>query len=214
MNFTCPHCNGLIDVPPEQMGQTIECPMCNGTMSMPPAQETAAAPPASAGGQQTPTCGLAIGSLVCGILSLLCVPLIGIGAVVCGHIAMSKIKKSAGELQGNGMAIAGLVTGYLGIIFMIVFVAIMSSAFFMAKDQSQSIICINNLRQIEMAKDQAAMKNNRPIGEMVTKDEVSEHIMNGFDSMTCPEGGTYTINPVGEKPSCSIHGYSYDNDGF
>ena len=36
-------------------------------------------------------------------------------AIVFGHISLSQIKKSAGRLGGKGLAIAGLVLGYLGI---------------------------------------------------------------------------------------------------
>jgi type IV pilus assembly protein PilA len=36
-------------------------------------------------------------------------------AVVFGHVPLSQIKKSAGRLGGKGLAIAGLVLGYLGI---------------------------------------------------------------------------------------------------
>ena len=58
------------------------------------------------------TCGLAIASLICGILGILCVP-VAIAAVVCGHLALSAISKSDGYLTGRGMAIAGLICGYL-----------------------------------------------------------------------------------------------------
>ena len=53
------------------------------------------------------TSGLAIASLVCGIL---CVP---IASIVLGHLALSQIKRAAGAVVGKGMAIAGLVLGYL-----------------------------------------------------------------------------------------------------
>lgn len=60
--------------------------------------------------------GLAIASLICGILSLLGFLIFtGIPAVICGHIAKSRIKKSSGAITGSGMATAGLVTGYLSI---------------------------------------------------------------------------------------------------
>ena len=39
---------------------------------------------------------------------------ISLGAVICGHIALSQIKKT-GE-NGRGLAIAGLILGYLGLI--------------------------------------------------------------------------------------------------
>jgi hypothetical protein len=58
------------------------------------------------------TSALAIWSLVLGILSLTCFGFLsGIPAVICGHIARSEIKKSEGRLEGEGMALAGLITG-------------------------------------------------------------------------------------------------------
>lgn len=74
------------------------------------------------------TCGLATASLICGILGFLCFPG-GIAAIVCGHLALSAISKSDGYLTGRGMAIAGLICGYLMITFnvFIVAVAIFSS---------------------------------------------------------------------------------------
>ncbi|MDB4816971.1 GYF domain-containing protein [bacterium] len=64
-----------------------------------------------------PTSGLAIASMVCGILSIiLCYvnAIVGIPAVICGHMAMKRIKASQGQIAGKGMAIAGLICGYLG----------------------------------------------------------------------------------------------------
>src|SRR2546421_5995785 len=59
---------------------------------------------------------LAIVSVVLGVLSFLCIPIIPvIPAIVCGHVAWSKINKSAGALQGKGIAIVGLIVGYLAI---------------------------------------------------------------------------------------------------
>ena len=59
------------------------------------------------------TSGLAIASLIFGIPVLF--PPFSIVAVVFGHVSLSQIKKSAGRLGGKGLAIAGLVLGYLGI---------------------------------------------------------------------------------------------------
>ncbi len=63
-----------------------------------------AAPPASR------ISALAICSLVFGILGLCC--LLFIPAIICGHIALVKMSSDPG-LKGKGMAIAGLVLGYL-----------------------------------------------------------------------------------------------------
>ncbi|MEN3369748.1 MAG: hypothetical protein V7609_1891 [Verrucomicrobiota bacterium] len=66
-----------------------------------------------------PTEPLAIWSLVLSLVGLLgfCCggPLLGIGAVVCGHLALSKINEKP-ELQGRGLALAGLIIGYFAIV--------------------------------------------------------------------------------------------------
>src|SRR5256885_16926191 len=59
------------------------------------------------------TSGKAIASLVCGLF-LFAFPL-SILAIILGHLSLSEIRKSAGRLQGHGLAMAGLVLGYLGI---------------------------------------------------------------------------------------------------
>ena len=60
------------------------------------------------------TSGLAIGSLVCGIL---CVPIV---SIVLGHLALSQIKRAAGAVSGKGMAIAGLILGYLTVLISLI----------------------------------------------------------------------------------------------
>src|SRR5438270_9045386 len=59
---------------------------------------------------------MAIVSVVLGVLSFLCIPIVPvIPAIVCGHIAWSKISKSGGALQGKGITIVGLIVGYLAV---------------------------------------------------------------------------------------------------
>ncbi|HEX4093414.1 MAG TPA: DUF4190 domain-containing protein [Trebonia sp.] len=60
-----------------------------------------------------PTSGLAIGALVCGIAEIFTLGFAAIPAVILGHLARQHIRQT-GE-RGDGMAIAGLVLGYLGI---------------------------------------------------------------------------------------------------
>ena len=73
------------------------------------------------------TSALAVVSLVAGILSWVFVPLVGaIVAIVTGHMARSEIRREPERLEGDGMAIAGLILGYaqivltvLGILFIL-----------------------------------------------------------------------------------------------
>jgi hypothetical protein len=56
---------------------------------------------------------LAIGSLVIGYCNPGAGLPIAIGAVICGHIAVTKIRYAPDRYTGMGLAIAGLVIGYL-----------------------------------------------------------------------------------------------------
>jgi hypothetical protein len=64
------------------------------------------------------TNGFAVGSLACGIFGMF----LGIPAVVLGHAARKQIEKT-GE-RGDGMAIAGLILGYLSISIWVLFILI------------------------------------------------------------------------------------------
>ncbi len=70
-------------------------------------------PPHSQPEQKAPTSGLAIASLVCGLLGFLLSFLTGIPAIIMGHMAMSRIKAANGTLGGGGMALAGTILGYI-----------------------------------------------------------------------------------------------------
>jgi hypothetical protein len=62
------------------------------------------------------TSGKAIASLVLGILSLICIPVLpAIGGLVLGFVGLSDIKR--GRSGGKGIAIAGVVTSSLGLVF-------------------------------------------------------------------------------------------------
>lgn len=56
----------------------------------------------------------AVFSLVFGIICWVAMPFIGaVVAVVCGHVARGEIRRAPpGTIEGDGMAIAGLILGY------------------------------------------------------------------------------------------------------
>jgi hypothetical protein len=64
---------------------------------------------------RAPTSGLALTSVILGASSLFFCILTGIPAICFGHVARSEIRRSYGKLSGDGMAIAGLVLGYLSV---------------------------------------------------------------------------------------------------
>lgn len=73
-----------------------------------------------------PNSALAIASMVCGIVSILMCyvhAVAAIPAVICGHMALKKIRESEYPMAGRGMAIAGLVTGYLGLLIQLAIIS-------------------------------------------------------------------------------------------
>lgn len=59
----------------------------------------------------SPGSTLAVVSLVCSLLGLM-LYFPAIAGIVCGHIALSQMKKSGND-EGRGLAIAGLAIGYI-----------------------------------------------------------------------------------------------------
>ncbi|MEU2788251.1 DUF1707 and DUF4190 domain-containing protein [Streptomyces sp. NPDC007100] len=74
----------------------------------------------------TRTNGAATGSLVCGILTPVTWGLTAIPAVILGHKARAEVRQS-GE-RGDGQAVAGLILGWLGIGFWVVFLCCVALA--------------------------------------------------------------------------------------
>ena len=70
------------------------------------------------------TSGTAIASLIFGILSWVMLPFIGaLLAVVLGHSARSEIRRAPpGTIEGDGMALGGLILGWVHLAFFIVVV--------------------------------------------------------------------------------------------
>ena len=162
------------------------------------------------------TSALAISSLVLGILGILflliCIsPLFAIPAVICGHMAYSRIKRSSGTLTGDGLALAGLITGYISIglsVFLVpMMMAIAIPNFVKARSTSQANACINNLRQIDAAANQFALENHLTNGQAINfPSDLTPYLKlnrNG-NFPSCPAGGVYSIKNVGDTPTCSI----------
>jgi hypothetical protein len=68
------------------------------------------------------TNGMAVASLVLSISALFC-GFPAILGIICGHIALGQINRRGGH--GRGLAIAGLVIGYVFVVLFLVFVVIL-----------------------------------------------------------------------------------------
>jgi len=77
----------------------------------------------------------------------------GIPAVICGHVAQSRIRHSGGTLSGEGLAIGGLVTGYIGTVLTTfavigILAGMMLPAMSTARERAYRAKCMSNLSQI------------------------------------------------------------------
>lgn len=82
------------------------------------------------------TSWLAATSLAFGILAYLVLPGIGaLVAVILGHSAHSGIRRlPPGSVEGDGMALAGLILGWIQIVLVIVVVGLVSLALALARN--------------------------------------------------------------------------------
>jgi hypothetical protein len=81
------------------------------------------------GQPRTGTSGFAIASMVLGIVGV--IPFLiwngiaSILALVFGYIARSQIKRSGGTQGGRGMALAGIILGWIGIALLVILIVVL-----------------------------------------------------------------------------------------
>ncbi|MDB6026722.1 MAG: hypothetical protein JWM68_2945 [Verrucomicrobiales bacterium] len=73
--------------------------------------------------------------------------------------------------------------------------------FVKARATAQQNACVNNLRQIDGAKDQWAIEKGKKTGDSPASSDVEEYIKK---VPVCPAGGSYTYGVVGTNPACSL----------
>jgi prepilin-type N-terminal cleavage/methylation domain-containing protein len=81
--------------------------------------------------------------------------------------------------------------------------AIAIPSFVKARNTAQQNACINNLRQIDSGKEQAALANKWADGSVPTTSVVNTYIK-GSTTPECPANGTYTYSVIGTNPVCSM----------
>jgi hypothetical protein len=111
--------------PPPQWGPPQQAPQWG-----PPQPQWGQPPPGQPWGYGPPpqqNNGLAIASFICSLASVFTCGVSAIVAIVLGHIALSQIKRGEGATGGRGLAMAGVIIGYvvvgLGVLLIVVAVA-------------------------------------------------------------------------------------------
>jgi type IV pilus assembly protein PilA len=133
-----------------QQNNAIFCPNCGARAAnaeVSPSARAGSASPCPAAPIIPETSGLAIGSLICGILFFI-LPT-AIAAIVMGHISRAQIRRSGGRKTGAGIALAGLILGYAGaavIPFVLIIAAIAIPNLLRAKMAANEASAVGSLR--------------------------------------------------------------------
>ena len=80
--------------------------------------------------------------------------------------------------------------------------------FVKARTASQKNACIANLKQIDGAKATWALENKKVNTDTPAATELYGSSNYIRDTPGCPGGGTYTMNDVQTKPTCTVSGHT------
>jgi type IV pilus assembly protein PilA len=179
------------------------CRKCGARMNVtPPPPPAASTPPTSPlpPGVEPPTSGKAIGSLIAGIFFLF-LPA-SIVAVILGHLSISEINKSAARIKGKGLAVAGLVLGYMGIAFIpfvLIIAAIAIPNFLRARTAANEASAVGSMRTFNTALASYALQC--PQGFPASTEQL------GPGSGDC--SGANLIDQSLSSPNAIRHGYVF-----
>jgi hypothetical protein len=128
----------------------------------------------------------------------------GGAAVICAWWAAWQINKSGGGLRGAELARIGAIMGYLSVAIFLLSLTLPN--LFRARSFAAKSACVNNLRQLEGAKEQWALENKKTPADTPTFDDLVGTDKYIKVTPSCPAQGAYTLGNMATKPRCSIDG--------
>ncbi|HKQ86932.1 MAG TPA: DUF4190 domain-containing protein, partial [Candidatus Acidoferrales bacterium] len=149
--------------------------------------------------QPPETSGKAVASLTCGFLFFFFPA--ALAAIILGHISLADIRKSAGRLKGHGIAVGGLVLGYLGVVMIPLILIVAAIAIpnllraRMAANEASAVASLRTIDQAAIAYSQT-YKNGYP---------GSLEVLAGIGIPSCDHAGLID----GELASGTRNGYVF-----
>jgi type II secretory pathway pseudopilin PulG len=157
--------------------------------------------------------GLAVASLILGIISIPTLGLLGVGAITAlalGSVALKRIKKDPETHGGKGMAIAGIITSAFSLLLTAVFCIVTAIAvpkFYEKVRHARESVALNSLRAIHNNEMQFNAMNSR----YATLKELGEagFLDQKYADGIVVSGYVYSSSSVSEKTYC-IHAVRTD----
>jgi prepilin-type N-terminal cleavage/methylation domain-containing protein len=110
----------------------------------------------------------------------------------------NNMQNKRNRIQGFTLVEIMIVVAIIGLL-----AAIAIPNFVRARNTSQKNACINNLRQIDGAKNQWALENKKQDTDTPANTDIQVYLK-GNTVPSCPSNGNYTLNPVSTLPNCSL----------
>jgi hypothetical protein len=146
----CPRCQK------RNPDEAARCQYCGALIIRAPA--TAAGQPefpARARSVPSRTSGMAIASMVLGLLGLFSLGILALVGLILGIVGLRQIGRSEGRLQGQALAVGGIVVSGLVLAVMFLFVPIVAAVllpvFAQAREKARASVCITHLRLLGRA---------------------------------------------------------------
>jgi len=95
--------------------------------------------------------GLAIASLVFGVLGFLTCGVLALPGLILGIVALVKINANRERMTGQGLAIAGIASSAIAILMMPIMAAILFPVFARAREAARMSACQSNVKQLGMS---------------------------------------------------------------
>ncbi len=150
------------------------------------APSAAPPPPLPAAPAEAKTSGLAITSLVLGILGLFTCGVTSLVGLILGIVALVKVNRSGGRLSGNGLAIAGICVSALFVLMVPIYAAMLLPALARAKSKAQTIACINNMKQLALGVRMYATDHNNQLPPAATWCDAVQKYVGNPKVFCCP----------------------------
>lgn|SRR5215831_13238096 len=166
--------------------------------------------PASARQPSPETDARAVTSFVLGLISIVLLLNIfaGVPAIILGHMSRSSIRRSNGRLRGSGLALTGLILGYLSLALLPTAIVVYRTVpkVFSVRILGNQTRTLNTIHSINTATAAFQLENNvYPESLEALSGESLVPLDPGLVASGVQDGYRYTYKPNAAKSSYTLH---------